>query len=49
MDKQTSNEANQSRDSEQQSDEFCNFRLVNFVLNNEREFRIECNRVLLES
>jgi hypothetical protein len=44
----TKDEANISRD-ETQNDEFCNFWFINFILHHEKEFRFDCNRILLES
>ena len=49
MDKQAgADDANASRD-EQQNDDCCNFRLINFLIEHEKAFRIDCNRLLLES
>lgn len=49
MDKQSdTHDANASRD-ETQIEQFVIFQFLNKVLSIEKDFRIECNRVLLES
>ena len=48
MEKHTLVDANALHD-EQSNEEFYNFRLINNILSFEKDIRIECNRVLLES